>query len=688
MKQFSQLTKLAAVVLLGGTAFAGQAQNVVEENTPFTPAQNVVYSFTPSQSGELTINVNSFPYYYWTNKWSSCLYTSAAATEETQILISGYYSPADESYTNYFFEGIESGQTYYFKQDFYSGNAFTFTMGSGNEGSSLTTVTPSTTETFNYVTLPEIQLSATGGMSSFGEITLSYGNESVVLTPSVYGAVLNGSPENMFLQIGGGGYPAFKNLIATAAESGAQTFTITINDLMAGDKTVTGNLTGEEGITVDNGTVVLTYKILPAPKYLESASTWPETFYKEWPANDAAGFATLVFSQNIQKVGNVTLIMGPFSPGGGGGETPYDSYNLTDKVTVDGSNVLIDFTGVSRSASASPVTVIVENVIGANGLPADMSAYGTSLSLFQHIQYSDETAPDSGEQQPPVGPGPEEPEYMTALATQLNNTIAAGDPMAALELSWPEEVTLVNAEDVNIIVYYNTDIVGRLNATYINLVPGGSSDPGIATRAETGDKGSLMFILLGAAEVITEEGEYEIRLPEGILMNAAGEVNQEQMFKIESTGLATGVVTPESGSIFETGEDVIITITYDGVVEQNYSEDAPVIVTNYDDYDEALQWTPGVLYINENSVVINLGSELEEGLYYVDFREGQILVDGVENAAIEYMFTVGDDSTGINAIESGDTAAKTIYNLNGVKVNENNLGKGVYIINGKKVVIK
>ena len=50
----------------------------------------------------------------------------------------------------------------------------------------------------------------------------------------------------------------------------------------------------------------------------------------------------------------------------------------------------------------------------------------------------------------------------------------------------------------------------------------------------------------------------------------------------------------------------------------------------------------------------------------------------------------GSAVTGISEIQKTETEGKTIYNLNGVRVSgsQNSLAKGVYIVNGKKVVVK
>lgn len=69
-------------------------------------------------------------------------------------------------------------------------------------------------------------------------------------------------------------------------------------------------------------------------------------------------------------------------------------------------------------------------------------------------------------------------------------------------------------------------------------------------------------------------------------------------------------------------------------------------------------------------------------------------VESVEGA---HTFTVdgatavrlSSDSSAINAIEADETnATRTVYNLQGIRVNSENLPAGIYIINGKKVAVK
>ena len=57
------------------------------------------------------------------------------------------------------------------------------------------------------------------------------------------------------------------------------------------------------------------------------------------------------------------------------------------------------------------------------------------------------------------------------------------------------------------------------------------------------------------------------------------------------------------------------------------------------------------------------------------------------NAAAKVNVTIdGQDTDAITAIEIFETMSEGIYNLQGQKVNK--AQKGVYIVNGKKVVVK
>lgn len=86
----------------------------------------------------------------------------------------------------------------------------------------------------------------------------------------------------------------------------------------------------------------------------------------------------------------------------------------------------------------------------------------------------------------------------------------------------------------------------------------------------------------------------------------------------------------------------------------------------------------------------------EEGLELEIFSPGQnICIDGFSRGHLSFYFDTNDmiltveigNTVGVEAIKAM-TGEEVIYNLNGVRVNRDNLTSGIYIINGKKVAVK
>ena len=79
----------------------------------------------------------------------------------------------------------------------------------------------------------------------------------------------------------------------------------------------------------------------------------------------------------------------------------------------------------------------------------------------------------------------------------------------------------------------------------------------------------------------------------------------------------------------------------------------------------------------------------DDGTYTITFDKGFFAVNGQDWPEITLIYTVDTTATGINNVNAADaTAAKQVYTLTGIKVNGNNAKDGIFIVNGKKVVLK
>lgn len=172
----------------------------------------------------------------------------------------------------------------------------------------------------------------------------------------------------------------------------------------------------------------------------------------------------------------------------------------------------------------------------------------------------------------------------------------------------------------------------------------------------------------------------------------------------------------------------------DVTVEMMIAEDPTVFVTltidegEYEGLVSSYRWGTSTIEVNENTVLSDIElpfqSEEDTGILYIYFSTNSekvpyyivsemnvaINIDGKVNevkgsisedysdafveipgnadfVGITFKATE-NEAAGINSLNSNDVTGKIIYNLNGVRVNGDRLGKGLYIINGKKVIVK
>lgn len=350
-----------------------------------------IYQFTPTANGVMTVFQPEqylgefFIYNQYDESDYSGMYGLMRSNSDVEMTEQGYNCEYNLTAGVRYFIGLNgsplykmaAGGTVYFVWAPEEGDAKT---------GSITEVFPApSAEPFDYNIYQEILVFSDFGFGTMGEATFSYGDETIVLG-SQY-AFLNNAGQGRMIQLRVA-FMGYDNLVKQAIEAGAESFTITITDVTSNGLPLAADATDNEYITVDNGTLTMTYPISPVPEYLPSESTWPSTFYSFWNQGNPDGIATLVFSQPIASVGNAVVTMAQVGPGFSTGDKEIYSYTL--EPVIDGNKVILDFTGVQRDDYTSTVTVIVQSVIGENGLTATLGEYGAAL--YEYIPYSSESS--------------------------------------------------------------------------------------------------------------------------------------------------------------------------------------------------------------------------------------------------------------------------------------------------------
>ena len=279
------------------------------------------------------------------------------------------------------------------------------------------------------------------------------------------------------------------------------------------------------------------------------------------------------------------------------------------------------------------------------------------------------------------------PDYMSSLPTFYYD---ADPAMPTVILYWNETIQPIDE---------NTALQGTLTSpggaeipvtlAITTWYPEADNDPNNAGGSSLASNNALIASL---AQILPVYGVGTYTFSIGsIVMNEAGEWNmpvENEQFTVEA-----GPSITEIEPTFSISGDSIIINWDEETVEVYNPNDADIIILyggeNPVENDEYRLSLGNGVSIVDNSVVIDLTAlDLVEGEpYTLIIPEYYFYVGGTSTVNGDIIEEFIADSTGVNVIGSAN-GKEVIYNLNGVRVDANKLSKGIYIINGKKVMVK
>ncbi len=178
-------------------------------------------------------------------------------------------------------------------------------------------------------------------------------------------------------------------------------------------------------------------------------------------------------------------------------------------------------------------------------------------------------------------------------------------------------------------------------------------------------------------------GDKALVVPSGVQAYTIGRIDSKNIVK-KGTEYAAGETIPAGEAVVLEGKPG----TYSFVID-NESTAAPTEGNLLKGSDEAAQTEGGDMYYKLTVKDCNVGfywgadngAAFENGAH-----KAYLAVSGAAAAANYFVFD--GEATGINAIGKVVANNGKVYNLQGIEMNADNLTKGIYVINGKKVVIK
>lgn len=416
----------------------------------------------------------------------------------------------------------------------------------------------------------------------------------------------------------------------------------------------------------EDGTLKLSY-FFPGEFTLDN-EVWPPSFYGYWKPGNKDGIATLTFNDdlNTSKTPTVSVTMGQHQKGSiTAGDNPDPSWNLASSaITVNGNTLTINFTGIeyykSAGSSYSQVTVMVDGLYKKNGQAFYVDGEAGITKWINYSGTMDET-PDEMNVTPTVDPSE-------------NTSSTPYKEFPSLTITWPDNV-----------VSLVEDFPGSVTCAFADM-----TEKDVSSSIEGG------ALVVNFSEIFTTyvsySGEMVVTVPFGFVENAQGEVNGEVSFtyylNIEGeeppTTISGATATPMIGEAGVTG----FYITWgDYDLEINSDNSAEIeIVSNIAGITSPVV---GNVSVADNILSVEIISPITQtASFNITIPEAYVYV-GEEGALNEEeTITVFVTYTGVDSLINVEEGVNTIYNLRGVKVNGNNLSKGIYIINGKKVLVK
>ena len=263
------------------------------------------------------------------------------------------------------------------------------------------------------------------------------------------------------------------------------------------------------------------------------------------------------------------------------------------------------------------------------------------------------------------------------------------------------------------ISFENVKEVKLLTDKFTLYLPGGGEAEGTATLKDN-------KIIVTYNQEFTEEGEYLFHIPAGSF-TMDGAANEESMITInlqiaEITPLEILSVTPEVGKVDQiekiviqfnqpiqlsynedwqqisreitlTSDDQKFTLTYAPDYSASTSDKLTYLPNaqwnGYDGYNTTPITADGTYTLDLSSIVIDYGAE--EG---IDEWGYPTTIWNAKNYACEgtYTWVIGSGESAIEAINA-ESGKKAIYDILGRRI-EKVTGPGIYIVNGKKVILK
>lgn len=287
-------------------------------------------------------------------------------------------------------------------------------------------------------------------------------------------------------------------------------------------------------------------------------------------------------------------------------------------------------------------------------------------------------------------------QYMEPATISFPYTTTVSVIPSAVDITWDNQpIQLINP----VVNDYGEEVV-YVKVVYGDVAPQEVSAALYYSEAYFDDEEDVWSLQIGLYELedlFDFDGDsFSIEVPAGIVKNPAGDLNPAQTFTFNIVSTYPDyTLSLDSGSSIEQKEAIIKISFGDNPITYNEGE---VTIYDYTDGYDSYGFEYGEeVTISGNELILNLTSLKPDAVEYYEvvIPEGfvNIDVDGDTyiNPDMWLEYTILPYTGSVESLIQVNSVSP-VFNLQGVKVgnssNLDNLNKGIYIQNGKKVIVK
>lgn len=294
--------------------------------------------------------------------------------------------------------------------------------------------------------------------------------------------------------------------------------------------------------------------------------------------------------------------------------------------------------------------------------------------------------------------------FQLDFVSEFNKPEVTISPADGTTLESISTITFTYGENGAISANWNNyEKIKVYNRTTRELIAEFSEDDVVYQEDPKDPWGPYIGATITFAQPVTTPGVYNIEVPADFFVLGEqfdGGYSKAASVTYEVKAPAKPLVvelTPAAGTVTEIPAKILVKLTENSSVNKTYTSEPTLVDDKGNSYAATLELDYDIQDWNVITIVLSGGAITANGTYTLTIPAGALTYDdddkNVNETDLVFVYVIGTD--GINSLVSAEGGKVSVYSINGTQLLKNadaealgKLSKGMYIINGKKVIIR